>query len=209
MKLEQAMAALDDGGWTKTYYPRWGDARAHRYVSSVRDGAPYWGKLGEALRVKYTTRYDKACHGYIQVSWADRAKSANVWVSTPSDDGRQAAIVIVYDERGKPVRSMGIQAGWDPHPMTNDEIYRWARMYSPQGRQEAAQRAREHDLEMERRILARIEEQARWARLREDAEELLAERGFEPSVIRRGSRETDVVIDLETFLSILRAPRVG
>lgn len=208
MKLEQAVAALTEGEWTKTHYHRWGDARAHRYVSSVRDGTTYWGKVGEALRVKYMTRYDSV-RGRILVSWADSAVSADVWVSTSDSEGRQAAIVFVYDEHGKPVRSMGVQTGWKPHPMTNDEVYRWARMYSPQGREERLQRAREYDLEVERRQLARIEEQARWERLREDAEELLAERGFEPEVIRRGSRETEVVIDLETFLAILRAPSVG
>lgn len=175
---------------------------------SVRDGTTYWGKVSEALRVKYMTRYDSV-RGRILVSWADSAKSADVWVSTPDSEGRQAAIVFVYGEDGKPVRSMGVQAGWKPHPMTNDEIYRWARMYSPQGREERTQRAREYDLEIEHRRLARIEDEARWARLREDAAELLAERGFEPEVIRRGMSEADVVIDLETFLSILRAPSVG
>lgn len=203
MKFDRAIELLVEGGWT-THYPRWGDARAHTYPAYTPQGEKR-ATLYLALRPKYVSRYTPG-KGRSDVSWADHAKSADVWSSIPNENGWVSVIAIVFDRDGKPIRQVHTKNGWKARPVSNEDIGDLGRRESPQGRARAAEQVAAHEVERERKRAEFEAERARWDQLRDDAKMLLDEKGYGPDVIRRGTRDSEITIDLETFLSILRAP---
>ena len=210
MRYADAVKALEEGGWTKTHYPRWGDARAHSFTTVSRrndENVVSTSQMGWALRAKYATRYDRV-RGRISVSWAESAKSADVWVSTPDELGSQVAIAMIFDAEGKVIRQIHVQSGWKPHVATNEDVARTARRYSPQGRETDRLASLMADQEREERTARRAQDQERLERLADDAREMLDEQGYDPTIIQV-TPAGKVIIDLEDFLSILRSDAGG
>lgn len=210
MRYADAVAALVEGGWTKTHYPRWQDARAHTYATVSRRGSEdvvSTSQMGWALRAKYTTRYDRV-RGKLSVSWAHSAVSADVWTSIPDERGNQVAIAMIFDADGKVIRQVHMQSGWKPHVASNEDVARTARRNSPQGREEDRLASLMADQEREERMARRAQDQERLERLADDAREMLDEQGYDPTIIEVTGRGK-VVIDLEDFLSILRSDAGG
>jgi len=206
VRRDDAVAALIEGGWTRTHYPNWKDARDHQYATtSLRDGQHVIlpAGLAFALRAKRAHRYDRV-RGAYTVSWTDHAVSADVWVSTPNERGAQVAIVMVFDAEGKVIRQVHVQGGWKPHLATNSDVVHTARRNSPQGREMDRLASLEADRKREEHNAKRMQDQERLERLADDARELLDELGYDPAIIEVTGRGK-VVIDLEDFLSILRA----
>ena len=210
MRYADAVAALVEGGWTKTSYADWKDARDHRFNTvSLRDGQRVVlpAGLAFALRAKRVHRYDRE-RGAYTVSWTDHAKTADVWVSIPDEQGAQVAIAIIFDAEGKVVRQVSAQGGWKPHLVTNEDVGRNARRYSPQGRKTDRLASLMADQEREERMARRAQDQERLERLADDAREMLDEQGYDPTIIQV-TQMGKVVIDLEDFLSILRSDAGG
>lgn len=206
MRYADTVATLIEHGWTKTHYARWEDARAHNYTTFSRRGnedVVSTSQLGWALRVKPTHRYDRD-RGAYTVSWANHAKTADVWVSTPDERGNQVAIAMVFDADGRVVRQIHVQSGWKPHTATNEDVSRTARRESPQGRESARLASLIAAQEREERTAKLREDQERMERLTQDARELLEQGGYDPEMIQV-TQMGKVVIDLEDFLSIMRA----
>jgi hypothetical protein len=210
MRYADAIAALVEGGWTRTHYDDWKGARDHRYDSvSMRHGQAvvYPSSLGWALHAKRVHRYDRV-RGSSTISWADHAVSADVWVSTPTERGDQVVIAMVFDATGKVIRQMHVQSGWKPYPATNEDVARTARRESPQGRERARLESLIAEQEREERIARRMEDRERLERLADDAREMLEEQGYDPTIISV-TPMGKVTIDLEDFLSILRSDAGG